>query len=227
MESASALCTRALDPIDADHSEIVKPLNQSSPAYVAFKFAYQDAKISELKTRLDTKLQTRMISDIKEIAQFPNKMDGTAHKTIMEGLYNDKRPEMLFNLLSSYNQDDINSVRTYGHVLSKFKINYYNYQEQQYILEQMLVLKIGTMVSVRFRKGLEIYLNYFLLRLTNPQQTIISEGNFLDYDITWNDAERVYAQLSSDVTISAQVMSLSNLRIELVNQAQEIMTTVQ
>jgi hypothetical protein len=27
MDSASALCTKALDPIDADHSRIVKPLN--------------------------------------------------------------------------------------------------------------------------------------------------------------------------------------------------------
>jgi hypothetical protein len=40
MASASALCTRALDPIDADHTEIVKPGDRNSPSYVAFKNAY-------------------------------------------------------------------------------------------------------------------------------------------------------------------------------------------
>jgi pimeloyl-ACP methyl ester carboxylesterase len=40
MASASALCTTVLDPIDADHGEIVKPDNQNSPSYVAFKSAY-------------------------------------------------------------------------------------------------------------------------------------------------------------------------------------------
>jgi hypothetical protein len=40
MTSASALCTTVFDPIDADHGEIVKPDNQNSPSYVAFKSAY-------------------------------------------------------------------------------------------------------------------------------------------------------------------------------------------
>jgi pimeloyl-ACP methyl ester carboxylesterase len=41
MISASALCTRALDPIDADHINIVKPADKDSAPYLAFKVAYQ------------------------------------------------------------------------------------------------------------------------------------------------------------------------------------------
>lgn len=40
MESAAALCKGPLDPIDADHSGIVKPEDQNSPPYIAFKSAY-------------------------------------------------------------------------------------------------------------------------------------------------------------------------------------------
>jgi pimeloyl-ACP methyl ester carboxylesterase len=41
MQSASALCNQRLDPIDADHIDIVKPIDSSSISYLAFKAAYQ------------------------------------------------------------------------------------------------------------------------------------------------------------------------------------------
>ena len=37
--NAALLCTRGLDPIDADHVGIVKPEDQNSPSYMAFKSA--------------------------------------------------------------------------------------------------------------------------------------------------------------------------------------------
>jgi hypothetical protein len=40
MESASALCTKALDPIDTDHNDIAKPASLSSTSYITFKAAY-------------------------------------------------------------------------------------------------------------------------------------------------------------------------------------------
>jgi pimeloyl-ACP methyl ester carboxylesterase len=53
MGSAAALCTRGLDPIDADHIEIVKPEDQNSPSYVAFKKAYMavEAELAQQMTR--------------------------------------------------------------------------------------------------------------------------------------------------------------------------------
>lgn len=40
MASASALCTEPLDPIDANHIDIVKPANQKSNSYLAFRNAF-------------------------------------------------------------------------------------------------------------------------------------------------------------------------------------------
>ena len=41
--SASSLCTRPLDPIDADHVDIAKPLNQKSAQFEAFANAYRES----------------------------------------------------------------------------------------------------------------------------------------------------------------------------------------
>jgi pimeloyl-ACP methyl ester carboxylesterase len=40
MQSATALCTKALDPLDADHISIAKPSNLNADPYLAFKVAY-------------------------------------------------------------------------------------------------------------------------------------------------------------------------------------------
>ena len=50
MGSAVQLCTKAVDPIDADHIDIVKPESQDSPQYLAFKAAYVETM---LNTRSD------------------------------------------------------------------------------------------------------------------------------------------------------------------------------
>jgi hypothetical protein len=47
-------------------------------------------------------------------------------------------------------------------------------------------------------------LRYVILRSTgNSQDQIKAWGSFLDYDITWEDAERVFAELSKDKAIAA------------------------
>jgi pimeloyl-ACP methyl ester carboxylesterase len=42
-ESGSALCNKALDPIDADHFSIAKPADQDADVYVAFRNAFQQS----------------------------------------------------------------------------------------------------------------------------------------------------------------------------------------
>jgi hypothetical protein len=46
MGSAVALCTKAVDPIDADHIGIVKPTSPNSAPYIAFKAAYTDPNLA-------------------------------------------------------------------------------------------------------------------------------------------------------------------------------------
>jgi tetratricopeptide (TPR) repeat protein len=59
IQSASNLCTRALDPVDADHENIVKPSDQGSVSYLAFMAAFrretaaQRARSEQLKALMD------------------------------------------------------------------------------------------------------------------------------------------------------------------------------
>src|SRR6202011_3058905 len=45
--SAASLCTRRLDPIDANHIDIVKPSSIRDPSYLAFKSAFLETNRSQ------------------------------------------------------------------------------------------------------------------------------------------------------------------------------------
>ena len=59
MGSAVALCTKHIDPIDADHFQIVKPSSQNSASYIAFKAAYAETTIPALKAALNEQEKRR------------------------------------------------------------------------------------------------------------------------------------------------------------------------
>ena len=61
MDSAVSLCTKAVDPIDADHFGIVRPSSQNSMSYIAFKAAYADATMPGLKAELDERAKRQNI----------------------------------------------------------------------------------------------------------------------------------------------------------------------
>jgi len=46
IQSASVLCTKALDPIDVDHLDIAKPADANADPYLAFKGAYKQEMAS-------------------------------------------------------------------------------------------------------------------------------------------------------------------------------------
>jgi hypothetical protein len=60
IESASALCTKALDPIDTDHINIVKPSGVGSFSYMAFKAAYADVTIPDLSKQIDERERRKL-----------------------------------------------------------------------------------------------------------------------------------------------------------------------
>jgi hypothetical protein len=62
---------------------------------------------------------------------------------------------------------------------------------------------MGKIVTVRFRDGWLIYFQYYLLRSAgHTQQQIMDGGNFLNYGITWENAEHAFTELSKNQTIS-------------------------
>jgi hypothetical protein len=104
--------------------------------------------------------------------------------------------------------------------LQKHLGEYYRFREDALRIEGNLVLRIGQMVSVRFPEAWRIYLRYVLLRFGGASKDAIeSWGDFLNYSITWNDAERVFNQLSVEATLSSEISTLLQFHE---NQSQEI-----
>jgi len=121
MDSAVALCTKAVDLIDADHIEIVKPTSQNSASYIAFKAAYADAKIPELATLLATKESARLQAAVEELAKFPNGPEISPPQGILESMVVNKLPHRLFDLLQQYNKRDIQGIKKTGEALYAYK----------------------------------------------------------------------------------------------------------
>jgi pimeloyl-ACP methyl ester carboxylesterase len=209
MSSAAALCTRALDPIDTDHSGIVKPNNTNSATYTAFKAAYADAKIPELRTRLDTKVSLHLQSQVAELAPFPKGPEIVPPRTVLETTMTSKLPLRLFGVLGQYDKTEILGVPHSGQALFQFKQDYYHFQSDTAQWENNLLTRIGEIVAVRFRQGWQIYLRYVILRAAGQSKAAITaQGNFLNYDITWDDAERVFGELMNDPALHQETQNV-------------------
>jgi pimeloyl-ACP methyl ester carboxylesterase len=199
MDSAASLCTKALDPIDADHSDIVKPEGENSTSYLVFKAAYADMKIPDLQGQIDQRVSIKIASGLDEINRFPMIQDGKTPPTLLETLLTDKTLQKIFRFLESYTKQEIESVPKTGEALYQFKTDYYAFQAAAASWENNTARKIGTMVEGKLPQAWRIYLEYMILRICgNDQAKIIAQGNFLNYGITWDDAERVFRQLSTD-----------------------------
>ena len=108
-------------------------------------------------------------------------------------------PHRLFGTLEPYTQSEILEVAGYGQQLEQYKSDYYAVQTAARKWEEHLMSKIGAVVKVRFPAGWAIYAKYAILRFGgNTPKQIVDQGNFLNYDITWDDAERVFQEISSD-----------------------------
>jgi len=141
---------------------------------------------------------------IHKVLSFPNAVqDLTAPPTIVETLLTDQTPRKLFNVLVLYDENAVGAVPGSGPVLRDFLHKYYQFERNTAQLENELLTRIGSMVPVRFREGWTIYLRYAILRFGGmSKDQVIAGGNFLNFDITWDDSERVYGQLLSDPVIA-------------------------
>lgn len=223
MTSAAALCTRALDPIDTDHSNIVKPNNTNAATYTAFKAAYADAKIPELKTRLDTKASLHLQSQVAELTQFPEGPEIVPPRTMLETIMTSKFPIRLFGTLEQYDKAEILGVPRAGHALFQFKQDYYQFQSDTLQWENDLLTRIGRIVVVRFRQAWQIYLRYVILRAAGQSKdAIMAQGNFLNYDITWDDAERVFSELMNDPSLHQETQNVLAYAANIMDTATKI-----
>ena len=171
-----------------------------------------DSRLKDIRRRylkIDDEVAARLRSDVMKLLRFPAAAQSlTSHPTVIEGLV-DQLPLRLFELLMQYEEQDIKEVPGIGADLCAYLAAYYEFRKEALQLEQNMLIAIGQMVSVRFPQGWHIYMKYVLCRFGGAsKEAIISWGSFLNYSITWDDAERVFVELSQKEPFNLKVPAL-------------------
>jgi len=165
-------------------------------------------------------------SEIEELAEFPNRQDLPAPRTLLEQASTIKLPHQLFIIVNRYYKSTILAVPKVGRELYAFKTLYYNYENAEYDFEINTTVTIGTLVNVEFKQAWALYFQYFLLRAAGlSQKQIIEGGNFLNYSITWDGAEKIYSEHISKATIADAVKENLSRRDSVMRAANGIIDT--
>jgi hypothetical protein len=178
-----------------------------------------DSRLKDIRRRylkMNDEVASRLRSEVTKLLRFPAAAQSqTNHPTVIEGLL-DQAPFRLFELLMRHEEQDIKEVPGIGPVLYAHLTAYYEFRREALRLEQELLVAIGQTVRVRLPQGWHIYLRYILLRFGGfSKEAIISGGSFLNYLITWDDAERVFIELSQKEPFNLRVPALIRMDEEL------------
>ena len=166
----------------------------------------------------------RLRSEVHRLLRFPDAiLDKSTPPSLLEGMLANRLPYRLFQVLMTYDEQDVVHAPEGGEALRAFLNDYYQFRQRILKLEATVTDRIGQMVAVRFREAWKIYLRYLILRFDGQSKDqIIAAGTFLNFDITWDDAERVYAELAADASISTAFSELFATHKKLVEQIAEI-----
>lgn len=172
-----------------------------------------DSRLKDIRRKylhIDDEVATKLKSEVNTLLQFPLIEQNTIKPTtIFEKLLKEKLPRMLFELLIKYSQNDIKETTDIGEILHDYRTTYYAFIEKASFIESNLLSRISKMVQVDFRDAWHIYLQYAIMRFCGiPEIKIRSSGNFLNFDITWDDAENIFLQLQDNPSVSSIVAAL-------------------
>ena len=172
----------------------------------------------------ETVLPGPLQAKIENLANFPDSIQIPPPATILENYLTDKLPQKLYGIILEASQKEIVAVPEVGDNLYIFKGDYYNFRNRELALENIVLPKIGDNVQAQVPDAWLYYLRYFVMRAGGLQQgTIKASGNFFNYGITWDDAERVFGILSSDPKIAADTAETIKLYNRLSTETSKIL----
>jgi hypothetical protein len=190
-----------------------------------------DSSLKDVRRRylhIDDEVAAQLRSEVTKLLRFPAAIpDVSDPPTLIERMRVDNLPRRLFDLLMRYDEKDILETPGIGSALHNHLTSYYQFRQKALRLEGSLMTRIGQMVRVRFRAGWMIYLNYVIMRFGGrSKEAVIAGGNFLNYDITWDDAERVFTELSNEESVYFEVSELFAMHEGLNQALSSLMTGV-
>jgi hypothetical protein len=95
---------------------------------------------------------------------------------------------------------------------------YYQFRPAAIRFEADLMARIAAIVGDRFASDIvwRMYFDYSLPRFFGRSQEEITQwGNFLNYGVTWDGTERVFAVLSNEPALTTQVAELDRMLTKL------------
>lgn len=172
-----------------------------------------DSSLKDVRRRylhIDDEPAARLRADVTRLLRFPDAAGSVRTPTTMlESIVPDKTPIRLFELLLQHDEQTIRETPTIGTALHRHLSDYYGFRQRLGQFENALVANIGRRVLVQFRAGWLIYHKYAIMRFAGlSREQVVSRGDFLNYDITWDDAERVFQELCSDAVTFTTMTAL-------------------
>jgi hypothetical protein len=218
---ASSRCDPPRYPVDLDHNAIVKPGSREDEPYpwararILETAAMSPAAVAPAQGDVEG-----LQSQVAKLVRFPNATpDESKASTLIEQMLRNRLPLRLFDLLAKYDEGD----RRGSPLLQRHFNEYYKFRQRAIGLEDRVTQRIGQMVVVRFRAGWRIYLRYAILRFSGQSKDqIVSGGDFLNYDITWDDAERVFGELARDRAVKGEFTELFAMHQRLIENVRAI-----
>jgi hypothetical protein len=115
-----------------------------------------------------------------------------------------------------YEERNVREVPFIGAKLRQHLVDYYSFRQEASRVEESVMLKIGQQSRCEFRAAWAILFRYGMMRFGGIDQgEIIAGGNFLNYGITWDAAERIYETLSQDPLVASSVSELFEVHKKL------------
>jgi hypothetical protein len=168
---------------------------------------------------IDDEVASRLRSEVNKLLRFPAAVPDpdTGSVTIIEQHLSDQLPRRLFDLLMQYPENDIKEVPGIGEALHAHLENYYRFRTEAVGIQDKVVTAIGTRVGVAFRRAWEIHFRYVFMRFGGMSpEAIKAAGDFLNFGITWESAEKLFSDISADAELSNELRGL----IEMLPQLQ-------
>jgi len=181
-----------------------------------------DSSLKAIRRRylhIDDEAAATLRSQVHKLLNYPDAVPaGPQLPTKLEQMLVNKLPCRLFDLLMQYDESMVGEVPGIGHTLKSHLKEYYGFRQATIRFESELMSRIAVVVGDRFASQVvwRMYFDYALPRFFGrSKEEIVQWGNSLNYGVTWDDTERVFALLSSETALNVQVAELDRMLTKL------------